>query len=52
MAISNHRERKRSTDMDGLFAAFVIVASFVVLAVLAAGFGVDSRSTYADDWSR
>jgi len=38
--------------MEGLIAAFVIVGSLVVLALLAHVHGVDSRSSYADDWSR
>jgi hypothetical protein len=38
--------------MEGLIATVVILASFLVLAVLAGGFGVDSRPSYADDWSR
>jgi hypothetical protein len=38
--------------MEGLIAAFVIVASLLVVAMLAQAYGADSRSSYADDWSR
>ena len=38
--------------MEGLIAAFVIVASLLVVALLAQSYGVDSRPSYADDWSR
>lgn len=38
--------------MEGLFAAFVIVGSLLVVGLLAQVYGVDTRSSYADDWSR
>jgi len=38
--------------MEGLIAAFALVASLLVLGLLAQAYGADSRSSYADDWSR
>jgi hypothetical protein len=38
--------------MEGVIAAFVIVTSLLVVALLAQVHGVDSRASYADDWSR
>ena len=38
--------------MEGLIATFVIVGSFLVLGLLAQGYGVDTRDSYADDWTR
>ena len=38
--------------MELFTAFFVIVTGFAVLGAMAAGFGVDTRSTYADDWTR
>lgn len=38
--------------MEALFAAFVIAGSLVVVALLAQVYGIDSRSSYADDWRR
>jgi hypothetical protein len=38
--------------MEGLIVMLVIVASLVVLGLLALTFGVDSRPSYTDDWSR
>lgn len=38
--------------MEGLVALFVVVAVLALLDVLAIRFGVDSRPTCLDDWSR
>lgn len=38
--------------MEGLIALLIVVAVLVVFDVLAIRFGVDSRPTYLDDWSR
>jgi hypothetical protein len=38
--------------MEGLVAAFVIVGCFLVLGLLAQVYGVDTRESYADDWTR
>jgi len=38
--------------MEALIAAVVIVGSLVVVALLAQVYGVDTRSSYVDDWSR
>ena len=38
--------------MEGLIAAFVFVGSLLVLGLMAQAYGVDTRETYADDWSR
>ena len=38
--------------MEGLVAALVIVGCLLVVGLLAQVHGVDSRPSYADDWSR
>lgn len=38
--------------MEGLITLVVIVGLLVVLDLLAHRFGVDSRSSYIDDWAR
>ncbi len=38
--------------MEGLFAAFVMIGALLVVGLLAQVYGVDSRSSYSDDWSR
>jgi hypothetical protein len=38
--------------MAGFIATFVIVSGFLVLGMLAQAYGVDSRTSYVDDWSR
>ena len=37
--------------MEGLVAAFVIVGILLVVGLLAQVYGVDTRPSYADDWS-
>jgi hypothetical protein len=38
--------------MEVLFVPFVMLSIFLLLAVLAIEFGVDSRTPYPDDWAR
>ena len=38
--------------MEGLIALLIVVAVLAGFDALAARFGVDSRPTYLDDWSR
>jgi len=38
--------------MEGLVALFIVVAVLALLDVLAIRFGIDSRPTCLDDWSR